>query len=90
MAVRIHVHTTHRQFTNGREVVEVEGKTVGECLKQLIARFPGMEKALFAKKDQLRNVVEIYVNHASAYPDELSKPVQEGDEIHLIVLLAGG
>jgi molybdopterin converting factor small subunit len=90
MAVRIHVHTTHRQFTNGQEVVEVEGKTVGECLKQLIARFPAMEKALFAKKDQLRNVVEIYVNHASAYPNELSKPVQDGDEIHLVVMLAGG
>jgi len=90
MAVRIHVHTTHRQFTNGQEVVEVEGKTVGECLKQLIARFPAMEKALFAKKDQLRNVVEIYVNHASAYPNELAKPVQDGDEIHLVVMLAGG
>lgn len=90
MAVHIHVHTTHRQFTGGQEVIPVEGRTVGECLKELVARFPGMEKALFAKKDQLRNVVEIYVNHASAYPDELSKPVRDGDEIHLVVLLAGG
>lgn len=88
--IRIHVHPTHRQFTNGLEVVEVEGKTVGECLQQLIERFPGMEKALFDKKGQLRNVVEIYVNHASAYPDELAKPVQDGDDIHLVVLLAGG
>jgi molybdopterin converting factor small subunit len=90
MAVRVHVHTTHRQFTNGLEVVSVEGNTVGECLNHLIKQFPGMEKALFAKKDKLLNTIEIYVNHASAYPNELLKPVKDGDEIHLITMLAGG
>jgi molybdopterin converting factor small subunit len=90
MAVRVHVHTTHRQFTNGMEMVSVEGNTVGECLNQLIKQFPGMEKALFAKKDKLLNTIEIYVNHASAYPNELPKPVKDGDEIHLITMLAGG
>jgi molybdopterin converting factor small subunit len=90
MAVKIHIHLTHRQFTNGLEVVAVEGKTVGECLNQLIKQFPGMEKALFAKKDKLRNVVEVFVNHATAYPNELLKPVKDGDEINLLVMLAGG
>jgi molybdopterin converting factor small subunit len=90
MAVNVHIHTTHRQFTNGLEVVPVEGKTVGECLNQLIRQFPGMEKALFAKKDKLQNIVEVYVNHTTAYPNELIKPVKDGDEIHLVIMLAGG
>ncbi len=90
MAVKVHIHTTHRQFTNGLEVVEVQGNTVGECLNQLVKRFPGMEKALFAKKDKLLNIVEVYVNHVSAYPNELVKPIMDGDEIHLVVMLAGG
>jgi len=90
MAVKVNVHATHRQFTNGLEVVPIEGKTVGECLNYLIKQFPGMEKALFAKKDKLLNVVEVYINHTSAYPDELAKPVKDGDEIHLVVMLAGG
>jgi molybdopterin converting factor small subunit len=90
MSAKVHVHTTHRQFTNGLEVVAVEGKTVRECLDHLIKQFPGMEKALFAKKDKLLNNVEIYVNHASAYPNELIKPVKDGDEIHLVTMLAGG
>jgi molybdopterin converting factor small subunit len=90
MAVKVHIHTTHRQFTNGLEVVDVQGNTVGECLNQLIKQFPGMEKALFAKKDKLLNIVEIYVNHVSAYPNELVKPVKGGDEIHLVIMLAGG
>jgi molybdopterin converting factor small subunit len=90
MAVKVHIHTTHRPFTNGLEVIEVEGNTVGECLNQLIKQFPGMEKALFAKKDKLLNNVEVYVNHASAYPNELAKPIKDGDEIHLVIMLAGG
>ncbi len=90
MAVKIHIHMTHRQFTNGLEVVAVEGKTVGECLNQLIKQFPGMEKALFAKKDKLLNNVEVYLNHASAYPNELLKPAKDDDEIHLLVMLTGG
>jgi molybdopterin converting factor small subunit len=90
MAVRIHIHLTHRQFTNGLEVVAVEGKTVGECLNHLARQFPGMEKALFAKKDKLLNIVEVFVNDAPAFPNELTKPVKDGDEIHLLVMLAGG
>jgi molybdopterin converting factor small subunit len=90
MAVNVHIHKTHRQFTNGLDVVTVQGKTVGECLAQLIRAFPGMEKALFARKDKLQNNVEIFVNDATAYPNELVKPVKDGDEIHLVVMLAGG
>jgi molybdopterin converting factor small subunit len=90
MAVNVHIHKTHRQFTSGLDVVPTEGGTVGECLNHLVQQFPGMEKAIFAKKDKLLNVVEIYVNHATAYPNELVKPVKDGDEIHLVVMLAGG
>ncbi len=90
MPVHIHIHKTHRQYTSGLEVVAVEGRTVGECLSQLIRQFPGMEKALFVKKDKLQSNVEVFVNEATAYPNELVKPVKEGDEIHLVVMLAGG
>ena len=90
MPVKVHIHVTHRQYTNGLEVVTVEGNTVGECLNHLIKQFPGMEKALFAKKDKLLNVVEVFINHETAYPNELVKPVKDGDEIHLVIMLAGG
>lgn len=90
MSVNVHIHTTHRQFTNGLKVVSLEGNTVGECLGQLINQYPGMEKALFAKTDQLHRNVEVYLNQESAYPNELAKPVKDGDQIHLVVMLAGG
>ena len=88
--VKVHIHATHRRFTNGLEVVAAEGNTVGECLNHLIKQFPGMEKALFAKKDKLLNNVEVFINHTTAYPNELIKPVKDGDDLHLLVMLAGG
>jgi molybdopterin converting factor small subunit len=90
MSIKIHIHATHRRFTNGQEVIAAEGNTVGECLNHLIQQFPGMEKAIFTRKDKLHNVVEVYLNHTSAHPNELTKPVKDGDEIHLIIMLAGG
>jgi len=90
MPVNVHIHTTHRPFTNGLEVVAVEGSTVGECLNHLTRQFPGMEKALFVNKGRLLNNVEVLLNQVSAYPNELVKPVKDGDQIYLIVMLAGG
>jgi hypothetical protein len=45
---------------------------------------------LFDKKGRVLNGIEIYLNHKSAYPDELVKPVQDGDEISITLVLAGG
>jgi molybdopterin converting factor small subunit len=49
-----------------------------------------MKEGLFDKKGKLLNVVEVYVNNESAYPEELAKSVKDGDEIQLILMLAGG
>ncbi len=90
MSIKLNIHKTHRQFTNGLDVVEVEGNTVGHCLDNLVGQFPGMEKALFDKKGKLLRVIEIYINSKSAYPDELAKQVKDGDNVHITLLLAGG
>ena len=90
MSVKLHIHKTHRELTGGLEQVAVEGKTVGDCLKDLIETYPGIREKIFDAKGKLRNIIEIYVNMESAYPDELKKAVAPGDEIHVTVLLAGG
>lgn len=90
MSVKVNIHKTHRTYTDGLEMVEVEGKTVGDCLEHLVQRYPGMKQGLFDKKGRLLNVVEVYVNNESAYPDELARAVKDGDEIQLILMLSGG
>jgi molybdopterin converting factor small subunit len=90
MAVKVNLHLTLRQFTDGQEMVVVDGKTIGECLKSVIKKYPAMESSLFAKNGKLSNIVEIYLNLQSAYPNELAKSVKDGDEIHIAMMLSGG
>jgi len=90
MSIQVNLHKTHRQHTGGLETVDVEGRTVGECLRDLVNRYPGMGAVLFHSGGKLHHLIEIYLNMESAYPDELKKPVQDGDEIHITVMLAGG
>ncbi|MBL7225781.1 MAG: ThiS family protein [Desulfobacteraceae bacterium] len=90
MSINVNIHRTHRQLTDGLDSVEVEGNSVGDCLDDLVRQFPDMGNALFDKKSKLLNAVEIYINQKSAYPDELVKPVKDGDDIHITLMLAGG
>ena len=72
------------------EIVEVEGETVGGCLDRVAEEYPGIGEALFEKKGKLRRHIEIFLNHQSTYPQELAMPVEDGHEIHVAVMLAGG
>lgn len=90
MGITLNIHKTHRRHTEGLEAVEVDGRTVGECLERLMERFPAMRGALFQGQGKLNHQIEIYLNMESAYPDELKKPVKAGDEIFITLMLAGG
>jgi molybdopterin converting factor small subunit len=90
MSVKVKIHRIHRHLTGGLETVEVSGQTVGNCLKEIVRLYPGMEKVLFKPGGKLHPLIEIYLNAKSAYPDELNKQVTDGDEIYLTLLLAGG
>ncbi len=90
MSVRINIRPVLAHFTDGQTVVEVKGSTVGQCLDDLVQQFPKVKKVLFGKDGGLRNYVEVYINRESAYPDELAKPVKDGDELNLALIIAGG
>lgn len=90
MSVKVNIHKTHRRHTDGMDIVEVRGDTVGACLQELIKKHPDIKDDLFDKKGDLLNIIEIYIDSESAYPDELKKPVKDGDEIYITIMLAGG
>jgi molybdopterin converting factor small subunit len=90
VSVSVYLHKTQRRFAAGQERVEVEGKTVGACLRELVDRYPPLKPQLFDGHGGLQKTVEIYLNMTSAYPDELSRPTADGDQIHVTLMLAGG
>ena len=90
MSVKVNINPILYQYTNNQRVAEVNGDTVGQCLDHLVKQFPGTEKALFDKSGKLLYYLDIYVNGESAYPEELAKPVKKGDELHIVITIAGG
>ncbi len=90
MSIRINIPSYLQTFTNNMAVVEVGGSTVGECLNHLVKRFPDLQKTLFDKNGKLYGDISIYVNREDAYPEELAKPVEDGDELHLPYIIVGG
>lgn len=90
MSIKINVRPGMQHLANNRDVVEVNGKTVGECLDQMVEQFPDMKKELFDADGQVLNYIDIYVNGKSSYPEELAKPVQDGDELYILRAIGGG
>jgi molybdopterin converting factor small subunit len=88
MGVKVRLHPF---LNDGKEgVFEVNGKTVGECLNELVKTNPVFKERFFERNGKLRNYIEVLVNAKTTFPQELTYPVKDGDEIDLIVFLAGG
>ena len=90
MSIKINIPSYMQSLTNNTEVVEINGSTVGECLKHLVKQFPGMKKQLFSKSGNLFENIIISVNGESTYPEQLAKPVKDGDELNIVFIIGGG
>ena len=90
MSVQINIPQFFYHLTDNVKVVEVKGKTVGECLDELIKQFPQLKESLFAEEGKLLNLLNVYVNLESSFPEELAKPVNDGDKLDIMYTLVGG
>ena len=90
MSVKINLPSYLQQFTNDTEVIEVDGTTVDECLKQLVNQFPSIKPKVFGKNGKLLDYASIYIDGDFIYGDGLDKPVKDGDELHVIYIIGGG
>jgi molybdopterin converting factor small subunit len=86
LGARIRIHPLLQEIVRGQEIVEVEGKNVGECLADLEKKYPGMEELIFEKKGKLLKHVEIFINGQTSPPNELATPVKDGDELSMLML----
>ena len=90
MSIEVKISPTLTRYTNEQSVARVNGSTVGECLDDLVKQFPDIKPALFNKRGRLHRYIDVCVNLESAYPEELAKPVKDGDKLHVILVIAGG
>ena len=91
MAVDVRLPTVLRSQAGGQATVTVEGSTIGDILRTLVAEYPGMAGQLLTEDGSLHRFVNVYVNDDDVrYLSALDTPVKEGDEVSLLPAVAGG
>src|SRR4029077_6078121 len=91
MATKILIPTPLRPYTDKKDAVEAEGKTVGELLADLTKKHDGLKAHLYNAEGQLRSFVNVYVNDEDIrYLQKEQTPVAPGDTISIIPSVAGG
>ena len=71
MSVEITIPPFLQHLAGGVKQVEVQGKTVAECLEALVGQHPGLRPRLFERNGKLLSGLSIFINGESAFPGEL-------------------
>ena len=90
MSVIIKISSLFRKFTDGQEFVKVTRNSPVECLHELEARFPRIRRWLYNKQGNLRPQVWFFVNGQKISADDMTKPLNDGDELFFVLAISGG
>jgi len=90
MMIAIYIPPVLQALVDGVNHVDVDGSTIGDCVKEMIQIHPTLKQKLFDKRGNLPKGISIFLNGTSAYPEPLSKPVRDGDKIHIFHIVLGG
>lgn len=77
-----------RRFADNADKIPVTGNTVGECIEDLIRRFPSIEAWLFDQNGILKSL--ILLDGHTINSKELDHPVKDRSELRIQLIVAGG
>jgi molybdopterin converting factor small subunit len=88
LSVVIRVSELLRQYIENRSAVEVKGRTVKECLADLVNKYPALNNQIFDKNGTV--LVLVSHDHEIISKANLDKKIEDGSEIDLTLIIAGG
>lgn len=90
MAIQVQIPTILRNYTGGEKAVQGTGATLGELIKDLDTRHPGIGDRL-VDESGLRRFVNVYLNDEDVrFLDGLGTPLSDGDTVTVLPAVAGG
>ena len=91
MSIRVKIfHAELQRVVGNRSEVLVEGETVGECLADLVRRYPEAGPVMFDGSGRLHRRFYVFVNHESLFKADFDRPLTERDTLLLVFLAAAG
>jgi molybdopterin converting factor small subunit len=89
-SVEVYLPPLFRHLTGAGAAVHVSGTTLGESLDDLVRAYPQLKPHLLAGNGGLKHGISLFLNGENAYPLERSRPVRDGDEVHIAQMVLGG
>ncbi|MGA2632813.1 MAG: ubiquitin-like small modifier protein 1 [Terracidiphilus sp.] len=91
MPIKVLIPTPLRPYAGKQSMIEVNAKTVGEVLSNLVAQHPDLRRHLFSEDGKLRSFVNVYLNDEDIrYLTKDATSVKESDTVTIVPSVAGG
>ncbi|HEU5261365.1 MAG TPA: MoaD/ThiS family protein [Gemmatimonadales bacterium] len=91
MSITVNLPSVLAAHTGGARTVEASGRTLGEAVADVAARFPALGSRLRDQNGNPYPFVVFYVNDEDVrFRGGFGAPVQDGDEVTVIPAISGG
>lgn len=91
MAATVKIPAPLRRMTDGKREVSTDALTVGDCLKELAATFPGLQERMLEEDGSVRRFINIYVRGEDIrFGAGLGTILNDGDDVSIIPAASGG
>ena len=76
--------------TQGQGRIDVEGRTVLECIDAVETKFPGFRDQVIDAAGDVHRFVQLFVNGDEIDRGALHTPVEPNDSVEILAAIAGG
>jgi hypothetical protein len=83
MSVKLHLSAFFLLYAENKNLVEVYGSNLGECLGNLVSLFPNIKDRLFTSNGALQPYIQIVVNAETDGTTDMAQQIQPGDDIYV-------
>ncbi len=90
MSIKINLPPSLQPLAGDMKQAQVNGGTVGDCIKELVQRHPRLREKLFDDRGKLLNSINISINNEAVPARVLSQTVRDGDVLHIFIPVLGG
>ena len=86
--MKVRIPEPLKSYTNNQKVVDADGATVDEVLRDLDRRFPGIRFRMVDEQQNVRKHMKVFVNEDAVR--DLDTKVNANDEMTIMQALSGG
>lgn len=91
MPITVHLPSVLAAHTGGARTIQASGRTLGEVVADVAARYPGLGPRLRDEHGNPYPFVNFYLNDEDVrFRGGFAAPLADGDEVTVIPAIAGG